>query len=71
MDGVHSQEQLDYLQNKLVEGQYIDLLSELPFKWFVIEDYSEDFSYACLVWHHAWQDGMAMMGKNNILKKNR
>ena len=56
---------------KLVDTEEIDLFTELPFKWYIIEDFSEEHSIATLLYNHAWMDGICFLAKIYVLKKDK
>ena len=61
MESVHTMEDLEKYHAKLIDTAEIDLFTELPFKWYIIEDFSEEYSFVTILFHHAWMDGICYL----------
>ena len=48
----------------------IDLENGLPYRWFIIDDYSETESYMMVFANHAFADGVALAGLMQTLADN-
>ena len=64
-------EDLEKYHVKLIDTVEIDLFTELPFKWYIIEDFSEEHSFATIMFNHAWMDGLCYLAKLYVLKKDK
>ena len=42
----------------------------LPFNWRIIQDTDQNHSCVCLLFHHAWMDGMPLVSKFYMLQQS-
>lgn len=68
IEGIHTREDLDLKMAEIIDTDEIDMFSELPFKWYVIDDFSETHSQAAIMFNHAWMDGVSFLSKFYLLR---
>lgn len=64
VNGVHTMSELAHFNISVPQREEIDIFGDqLCYRWYIIEDFQEDYSVAGLLFHHAWMDGASKISK--------
>lgn len=60
VDNVHSKDQLHKFVNDKLNNYHMDLFDGLPYRMFIVGNYTEGQSYILCLFSHAFMDGVTM-----------
>ncbi len=61
------------MEKKIVElmNTELDLYENVPYRWFVFDDYSETESNVLVLFNHAFADGVSFLGIYAFMDSNK